>query len=150
MAFKDTVHSVLRTKGAAVWSVSPSASVFDALALMSERDVGAVVVASEGRLVGMFSERDYARKIALPGRSSKETLVCDVMTSPPVTVSPGQTVEECLHIMSRHRVRHLPVTDGCHLDGVISVGDLLHAVICAGAETPNMMRSVETGLSPVS
>ena len=115
MAFKETVRSVLKTKGGAVWSVSPETSVFNALIMMADKDVGALIVVSEGRLVGMFSERDYARKIILHGKSSRDTLVQEVMTSQVVTVTPEQNVQECMRIMTNHRIRHLPVLDGDRL-----------------------------------
>jgi FOG: CBS domain len=148
MAFKETVRSVLKAKGGTVWSVSPDTSVFDALLLMAEKDVGALVVVSEGRLVGMFSERDYARKLILHGKSSRDTLVREVMTSPVVTVTPEQTVEECMRIMTHHRIRHLPVLDGGRLEGVVSIGDLVNSIISAQAETIHQLSSYIAGKYP--
>jgi CBS domain-containing protein len=148
MAFKETVRSVLNVKGAEVWSVPPDSTVYDALSLMAEKDVGALVVVSEGRIAGMFSERDYARKVILHGKTSRETLVREVMTSPVVTVTPDQTVNECMQIMTRHRIRHLPVVEGEKLVGVISIGDLVNSIISAQAETIQQLSSYIAGKYP--
>lgn len=131
----DTVRSILANKGPAIWSVAPEASVFDALQLLADKDIGALLVVSEGMPVGIFSERDYARKVILMGRSSRDVQVREVMTSPVITASPGYSVEECMRIMTAHRIRHLPVLDGTVLAGVISIGDLVNAIISTQAET---------------
>ncbi|MCL6546656.1 MAG: CBS domain-containing protein [Bryobacteraceae bacterium] len=148
MAFKETVRSVLNVKGAEVWSVPPDSTVYDALSLMAEKDVGALVVVSGGRIAGMFSERDYARKVILHGKTSRETLVREVMTSPVVTVTPDQTVNECMQMMTRHRIRHLPVVEGEKLVGVISIGDLVNSIISAQAETIQQLSSYIAGKYP--
>jgi CBS domain-containing protein len=148
MAFKETVRSVLKTKGGSVWSVTPESTVFTALSLMAEKDVGALVVTGEGGLAGMFSERDYARKVILHGKSSKETLVREVMTSPVVTVTGEQTVDECIRLMTSYRIRHLPVSEGGHLVGVISIGDLVSSIISAQAETIQQLSGYITGRYP--
>ena len=148
MAFKETVRSMLKVKGGDVWSVRPGATVFEALLLMADKKVGALVVVSEGKLAGMFSERDYARKIILHGKTSKETLVREVMTSPVLTVTPEQTVDECMRIMTHNRIRHLPVSEGDRLAGVISIGDLVNSIISAQAETIHQLSSYIAGSYP--
>ena len=131
----ERVDAILRNKGSAIWSVRPEATVYEALALLAEKDVGALPVIAEGRLAGMFSERDYARKVALMGKSSKELRVAEIMTSPVITVTPEHTIEECMRIVTEHHIRHLPVVDGDNLVGLISIGDLVNAIISAQAET---------------
>ena len=124
-----TVRDILRTKGNQIWSVSPHATVFFALELMAEKNVGALVVLDEQDVVGMFSERDYARKIILKGKASKETSVEEIMTSEVTTVRPGQSVDECMALMTEKRIRHLPVIEGEKLVGLISIGDVVKALI---------------------
>ena len=148
MAFKDTVRSILETKGRTVWTVAPEATVYDALVLMSEKDVGALVVVSEGKPVGVFSERDYARKITLYGKTSRDSLVHEIMSAPVMTISPDETVEECMRIMTRNRIRHLPVLDGGSVAGVVSIGDLVNAIISAQAATIHQLSSYIAGQYP--
>lgn len=112
-----------------VHSVTPSTSVFDAVKLMAEKNIGALLVMEDARIVGIVTERDYARKIVLMGRSSKETPVRDIMTSPVMYVRPSQANEECMALMTDNRVRHLPVMDGDKLLGLISIGDLVKDII---------------------
>jgi CBS domain-containing protein len=148
MAMVETVRSILKTKGSNVWSLSPEASVFDAIALMAEKGVGALVVLSQGRLEGIISERDYARKVILKGHSSKEMRVHEIMTRTVVTVTVEHTVAECMRIMTNHRVRHLPVLDGEKLEGVVSIGDIVRAIISAQADTIRQLSSYITGDYP--
>src|SRR5580700_117836 len=107
----ETIEQVLQRKGGGIWSIAPDATVYDALAMMADREVGALLVMQDGRLVGIISERDYARKVILQGLSSRETHVREIMTGSPVTVTPENTVEDCMRVMTHHRVRHLPVVD---------------------------------------
>jgi CBS domain-containing protein len=130
-----TITDVLRNKGNAVYSVSPGATVYEAIELMADKSVGALVVVWNEALVGIISERDYARKVILQGKSSKETHVEEVMTPSPFAVTPGHTVEQCMQLMTERRIRHLPVLDGERLAGMISIGDLVKAIISEQAET---------------
>lgn len=122
-----TVQSVLHAKSGPVHAVSPRATVYEALAVMAHHDIGAVVVMEGRTILGMFSERDYARKVVLLGRSSRDLPVTEVMTREVVTVTPHCTIDDCMAIMTDHRVRHLPVLDGAGVAGLISIGDAVKA-----------------------
>jgi CBS domain-containing protein len=123
------VRHLLEAKGNAVYTITPEAPVLDAIRLMAERSVGALPVMRGDVLAGIVTERDYARKVILKGHSSRETPVSDIMTPAPASVSPGTTVDECMHLCTELRVRHLPVLDGNRLVGIVSIGDLVKAVI---------------------
>ena len=124
-----TVRQLLEGKAAEVHWISPDAPVIDAIRLMAEKFIGALLVMEGGRLVGIVSERDYARKIVLQGRSSRDTPVRDIMTAQVVTVGLGDTAERCMQLVTDRRIRHLPVVDAGHVLGVVSIGDLVRAVI---------------------
>jgi CBS domain-containing protein len=124
-----TVKQILQSKTLGILSISPDATVYDALKLMAEKEVGALLVMEADKVVGIISERDYARKVILHGKSSKEIHVSDIMTSKIVYVSTAQTVDECMALMTDKRVRHLPVYDGDQLVGVVSIGDLVKEAI---------------------
>jgi CBS domain-containing protein len=145
---EETIASILRNKGGDIWSVGPDETVYDAIAMMADKGIGALLIISNGQLVGIFSERDYARKIILQGRSSKNTKVREIMTGSPVTVTPDYTVDECMRIITHHRVRHLPVMNGDRLIGVISIGDLVNAIIAAQAQTIDHLHMYITGQYP--
>ena len=148
MNITGTVDAVLHQKTAQIWSVPPEATVFDAITLMADKNIGALLVMKNDRLVGVFSERDYTRKIALKGRSSKQTAVGDVISTPVFSVPPGSTVEECMRVMTEHRIRHLPVMDGEKLLGVVSIGDLVNWTISAQHEALNQMADYISGKYP--
>jgi len=125
----DTVRHLLQEKGHQYHAIAPDAMVYEALRLMSEKEIGALLVLERGRLVGIISERDYARKVILKGKSSLDTPVREVMTGKVVFVRPENTLEECMALMTDKRVRHLPVLEGDQILGVISIGDLVKATI---------------------
>lgn len=123
------ISSLLHHKTSAVWSVTPETTVFDAIKLMAEKNVGALPVLAGGKLVGVFTERDYTRKVALQGKSSKETRVREIITNKIVTVTADDSVEDCMRLMTENRVRHLPVVEGTNVVGIISIGDLVNWII---------------------
>jgi signal-transduction protein with cAMP-binding, CBS, and nucleotidyltransferase domain len=141
MAVMETICTVLQKKGNQVWQISPEATVFAAITEMADRGVGALPVVSHGDLVGIISERDYARKVILQGRSSQHTTVQEIMTPSPITVTPDFTVNECLVIMTNRRVRYLPVMERGSLAGIISIGDLVHAIIATQAFTIDQLQT---------
>jgi len=130
-----TVFRLLQKKGSEVWTIGPEASVFAALERMAEKNVGALVVTEGEKLAGIFSERDYARKVILRGRTSRETLVEEIMTRNPITVSPEESMDRCMELMTEKRVRHLPVVADDRLAGIISIGDVVKEVITEQAAT---------------
>jgi CBS domain-containing protein len=124
-----TVRSLLQTKGHAVWTIAPDASVYEALRVMADKNVGALLVLDDDRLVGIISERDYARKVALRGQTSHNTFVQDIMSAGVISVHPDQTVEECMALMTDKHVRHLPVVADGRIEGVVSIGDVVKSII---------------------
>ena len=133
---KSVVSAVLvHKKASTIWSIGPNAMVIDAIQLMGEKNVGALPVVDNGTLVGIVSERDYTRKVILKGRSSKETPVSDIMTAQLLTVTPSDSVTECMRIMTEKRVRHLPVLEGTNLVGILSIGDMVNWFISAQTAT---------------
>ncbi len=129
------VGAMLKQKPRQIWSISPAATVYECLELMAEKQVGALLVMNQDVLQGIISERDYARKVFLLGRSSKETLVAEIMTSPVVTVTQQHTISDCMHLMTDKRIRHLPVIENDKVAGLISIGDLVNWVISEQQKT---------------
>ncbi len=140
-----TVQQMLHAKGFDVWSTSPDTSVYDALKLMAENNVGALLVMNEKKLIGIFSERDYARKMILKGKHSKDTAVREVMTENPICIGPDKSIEECMTIMTDSHIRHLPVVERENLVGVISIGDVVKAIISEQQGTIADLESYITG-----
>ena len=147
--FEDPVRSLLSKKRARmVWTIGPEASVYQAIEMMSEKQVGALVVTSAGRLLGIVSERDYARKVILKGRNSMDTRVREIMTSPVLYVTPEKSLDECMRLMTSRRVRHLPVLEGDDVVGIISIGDVVDWIISSQEETIHHLQNYITGTYP--
>ena len=125
----ETIKQLLEEKGGRVWTIPPQASVYEAIHLMAEKEIGSLLVMDGDRIVGLISERDYARKVILKGRSSKNTRVSDIMSGSILYTHGGQTVQEAMAVMTRHRIRHLPALEDGRLIGIISMGDLVNAII---------------------
>ena len=131
MKTTGTISAILNQKGSTVYTIMPDATVYEAIQVMAERNIGALLVMSADKLVGVISERDYTRKVALKGRSSRETKVKEILSSPVVSATPGHSVEECMRLMTENRVRHLPILEGDKVVGILSIGDLVNWTISA-------------------
>jgi len=140
-----TVRSILQSKGSDIWSTTPDTMVFDALKIMAEKNIGALLVIEGDRLVGIFSERDYARKIALKGETSHNTAVRNVMTTDVFSVTPDQSIENCMALMTDNHIRHLPVLENNKLVGMISIGDVVKALIPQHEDTIKQLENYITG-----
>ena len=136
-----SLKQLIDAKGGQVWSIAPDATVFEALKLMAQKDIGALLVMDGTRLAGIMSERDYARKVILQGKSSQDMPVRDIMTAEVVKIDPSRTVEECMSLMTQRRIRHLPVCEGEKLVGVLSIGDLVKEVIAEQEQTIKQLES---------
>jgi CBS domain-containing protein len=140
-----SVEKVLRTKGSEAWHIAPQASVYEALQLMSEKEVGSILVLEEGEVVGIFTERDYARKLILKGKFSKDTAVRELMTQEVLYVEPQNTIEDCMVLMTNNRVRHLPVMENGKLVGIVSLGDMVKHIISEQESTIAQLEKYITG-----
>ena len=133
------VAEILKSKGNNIISVFPDTSVYDALVIMGQKNIGALMVIKNDELVGIFSERDYARKVVLVNRTSRETLIGEIMTEAVITVSPSDNIEHCMELMSGRKIRHLPVEDKGKVVGIISIGDVVTAIIESQKETISLL-----------
>ncbi|HEY5953615.1 MAG TPA: CBS domain-containing protein [Terrimicrobiaceae bacterium] len=148
MEITTTIGSILNRKGTTVWSVSPTNTVFEAISMMAEKNIGALPVMEGDRLVGMISERDYARKVILLGRGSRETAVAEIMSVNVRTMGLGDSVQECMQIMTENRVRHIPVLENDKLIGLISIGDCVNWIISAQTAAIDDLERFVTGAYP--
>jgi CBS domain-containing protein len=139
------VADILKAKGTAVFSIDPGITVYDALKIMGEKNIGALPVTEAGKLTGIISERDYARKVVLKGRTSKDTLVSAIMTTEVITVSPSDSVEQCMNLMTGKKIRHLPVVENGALSGIISIGDVVMSIISTQKETIEHLQNYIAG-----
>ena len=140
-----TIGEILNYKGKQAWSISPEIMVFDAIQMMADKNIGALLVIEGNKLVGILTERDYTRKVALKGKSSKQTAVREILTGQVVHVTPRHTVEECMRLMTDHRVRHLPVLEEEKIAGIVSIGDLVNWIISEQSHTINQLQTYIAG-----
>lgn len=148
MKLAATIDTILKHKGRGVWSVDPAATVYEAIEMMADKQVGALLVIHERKLIGVISERDYARKVILQGKSSKEIQVSEIMTSPVIYVTPQHTVDDCMRIITQDRIRHLPVVENEQVVGVVSIGDLVKWIISVQEDTIDQLENYITGKYP--
>jgi CBS domain-containing protein len=141
-----TVSMILSHKQANLWSISPDATVFEAIQMMADKNVGSLLVLADGKLAGVLSERDYTRKVALKGKASATTKVREILSESVISVSPSHTVEECMRLMTSHRIRHLPVLQNEAVIGVISIGDLVNWTISAQDATIQQLQNYISGM----
>lgn len=139
------VSTLFHHKTATVWSITPEATVFEAIRLMADKNIGSLLVMAGGKLLGVFTERDYTRKVALHGKSSRDTRVREIIASDTVTVAPDDSIEDCMRLMTENRVRHLPVVDGDKVIGIVSIGDLVNWIISAQDATIAQMEQYIAG-----
>jgi CBS domain-containing protein len=142
---QGTISEILQQKGSKAWTIGPEATVFEAIQLMAEKNIGALLVTEQDRLVGIISERDYIRKVAISGKSSGQSKVREILSGKVLYVGPGHSVDECMRLMTDHRVRHLPVLDGAKIAGVVSIGDLVNWIITTQGSTIRQLETYITG-----
>ena len=148
MKTSHPISSILHGKTTALWTIAPEATVFEAIKLMAEKNIGALLVMTGGRLHGIFTERDYTRKVALQGKTSKETRVREILSPELLTVAVDNSVEDCMRLMTEHRMRHLPVLDGDKVVGIVSIGDLVNWIISTqNAEIEQLEQYIAGGVA---
>ncbi len=140
-----TVSEILNAKGRQTWSISPNHTVLEAIQMMAEKNVGALLVIEAGKLIGIISERDYTRKVILRGKASKDTAVKEILSDTVIQVKPSDSVEDCMRLMTTHRIRHLPVLEGDKVTGIISIGDLVNWIISAQTSTIHQLQTYISG-----
>ena len=140
-----TIAQLLNSKGNQIWSVEPKATIFEALEIMSEKEIGALLVMEDGKLTGIFSERDYARKVILKGKSSKETLVGELMTKKVFYIDSQKTINDCMAMMTAKRIRHVPVIEDNQVVGIVTIGDVVNQIISEQEVTINHLENYITG-----
>ena len=148
MRITSSIDALLKNKSDNIWSISPESTVFEALEIMAKKNIGALPVISNSRVLGVLSERDYTRKVALQGKSSKSTLVREIIPASFVSVAPHCSIDECMHLMTEHRIRHLPVLLNDELLGIISIGDLVNWIISTQDVAIEQMENFITGSYP--
>lgn len=148
MKLDAPIRAVLKGKGGQIWSIRPEATVYEAVEMLADKRIGALLVMAEGKLVGILSERDYARKVILKGKASKQTLVNEIMTSPVIAVTPQETVDQCMTLMTNRRIRHLPVVQDDKVVAVLSIGDLVKWLVTAQEETIQRLEDYISGKYP--
>lgn len=148
MEIHGLVRDVVQKKGGQIWTTTPDATVYDAIGLMGEKNIGALVAVENDEVVGVLSERDYSRKVVLQGRTSRDTLVGDILSRPAITVSCSDSIETCMKLMTSHRIRHLPVVDEGKLVGLISMGDLVNLVMQSQRHTIQQLHGYISGEYP--
>ncbi len=141
----STISEILDQKGKQAWCISPDATVFDAIQMMADKNVGALLVTEASKLVGIISERDYTREVALKGKVSKDTAVREILSGQVIHVGPEHTVEECMRLMTDHRIRHLPVLENGKIAGVVSIGDLVNWIISVQSSTIHQLQTYISG-----
>ena len=141
-----TISEILNHKGTTAWTISPDATVFEAIQMMADKNIGALLVTESDKLVGIISERDYTRKVMLKGKASKTTAVKEILSSHHILVTPSHTVEECMRLMTDHHFRHLPVLDGDRIAGIVSIGDLVNWIISAQQSAISQLQTYITGV----
>jgi CBS domain-containing protein len=145
----DTIREILKRKGQEIWSITPESTVYQAIEMMADKHVGALLVIAEDKLVGIISERDYARKVILKGKSSKETRVQEIMTGSVVSVEPQIPIDDCMRIMTEKRIRHIPVVENEKVIGIVSIGDLVNWIMSAQDHTIQQLQDYVSGKYPL-